>query len=106
MKALDHRNYAVFELDIIGQKGRIRLIEKGRKIEWHVIDNDPVYKGYNSLRLKEIFQGTFDKMMSYAINAAIKSYSGKNNLYSSMMDEAAEDIFLIEKILKRRASDV
>lgn len=103
MRALDHRNYMVFELDIIGQKGRIRLIEKGREIEWYVIDRDPVYKGYNSLRLKEVFRGTFDKMMSYAIDAAIESYSGKNNFYSFMIDEAAEDIFLIEKIFKRRS---
>jgi len=101
IKALDYRNYMVFELDIIGQKGRIRLIEKGREIEWYVIDRDPVYKGYDSLRLKEVFRGTFDKMMSYAIDATIKSYSGKNNFYSSMMNEAAEDLFLIEKILKR-----
>ena len=101
MRALDHRNYMVFELDIIGQKGRIRLMEKGRKIEWYVIDSDSVYKGYNSLRLKEVFHGTFDKIMSYAIDVAIKSYSGKNNFYSPMMDEAAEDIFLIEKILKK-----
>ena len=100
MKALDHRNYMLFELDIIGEKGRLRLIEKGREIEWYIIGRDAVYKGYNSLQLKKIFQGTFDKMMSYVIDAIAKISLGNDNLESSIMDEAAEDIFLIEKILK------
>jgi predicted dehydrogenase len=103
MRALDHRNYMLFELDIIGQKGRVCLIEKGRQIKWYLITKDPVYKGYKALRVKKIFRGTFDKMMSYPIDIAIKCYFGKNNFVDSLMTEAVEDIFLIEKILKRRS---
>src|SRR3989338_308447 len=103
IKALDHRNYMLFELDIIGQKGRLRLIEKGGKIEWYIVARDAVYRGYNSLRLKKTFHGTFDKMMSYAIDATARISLGKDNFESSTMDEAAEDILLVEKILKRKA---
>lgn len=106
VRALDHRNYMLFELDIIGKKGRVRLVEKGRKIKWYVIAGDPIYKGYKALRLKETIEGTFDKMMFYVVDSAIKSYFVKNDAGNSMMmNEAAEDIFSVEQILKKGPKD-
>lgn len=99
MRALNHRKYMLFELDIIGSAGRIRLIEKGRKIKWYIVAGDPVYKGYKALRINKVFEGTFNKMMVCVIEAAIKSYFKKGDV-ASLMDEAVEDMFLIEKILK------
>jgi predicted dehydrogenase len=103
MRALDHRDYMLFELDIVGQKGRIRLIEKGNKIELYATDNDPIYKGYRALRLKKVFSGTFDKMMLSVIYAAAKGCFRKDDRWDIMAKEAAEDISLIEKILKEQS---
>jgi predicted dehydrogenase len=45
----DEKMFDIFEMDIIGTKGRIRIIDSGHTIEKYHVENDPNYSGYRAL---------------------------------------------------------
>ncbi|MGC9605524.1 MAG: Gfo/Idh/MocA family oxidoreductase [Minisyncoccia bacterium] len=47
--AADGRCYSLFELEVIAEKGRIRLIDSGSMIEAQDRIDDPAYKGFTTL---------------------------------------------------------
>lgn len=53
LTAVDQRNYALFELDILGSTGRIILSNRGMSLQiWEAIP-DPLFPGYRVLQLAE-----------------------------------------------------
>jgi predicted dehydrogenase len=51
----DHNLFTIFELDIVGTKGRVKLIDKGLKMEVYEVGKDEIFQGYKNLFLKESF---------------------------------------------------
>lgn len=50
IKSLDYRNFELFEIDIIGSKGRIIINERGSNINIFRVNNSDEYKGYKILK--------------------------------------------------------
>lgn len=48
------REDLVFEIDVVGDEGRIRITENGMKIEWSVFVESMRYSGYRELSLMQI----------------------------------------------------
>ncbi len=48
---VDERQYTLFEMDILGKKGRIKL--KRNKSEWYQRVIDPIFTGYHMLKLQK-----------------------------------------------------
>ncbi len=46
----DHRAYALFEMDLVGTRGRIRITDAGHEIERYTVGPSPRFAGYRSLR--------------------------------------------------------
>ena len=55
LQACDERAYSIFEIDIIGEKGRIICDQSGFRYKEYAIREDPNYKGYRELFEKEPF---------------------------------------------------
>jgi len=55
----DARAFSIFELDIVGKKGRIRIAESGHLIEFSTIGESPHYSGY----LTPVFHGRYRNCM-------------------------------------------
>ena len=51
MIALDRKGYgfSMYEIDILGRKGRLRLLEGGQRIEQYKADTDPQFSNFNKL---------------------------------------------------------
>jgi len=54
INAIGKRENLIFEVDIIGSKGRIRISENGRKIDSAVFVKSPNYSGYKELFLRPV----------------------------------------------------
>ena len=50
---IDSRMFSLFEIDIIGSAGRIRLVDSGRRVEHFVVGQDPLYAGFRMLHMRE-----------------------------------------------------
>jgi len=51
---VDAREYSIFEIDILGSSGRVRVKDSGRKIEWFRREPSPNFKGYLELSLSDV----------------------------------------------------
>lgn len=49
LKACDASSFAIFEMDIIGSKGRIRIVDSGFVIEHYRLEDSPFGAGYRTL---------------------------------------------------------
>jgi len=45
----DARAFSVFEMDLVGTEGRVRVTDSGHQVEWYSVADSPHYTGYRSL---------------------------------------------------------
>lgn len=57
--------FTIFELDLIFEKGRVRILDSGHVIEIHDVDDSPYYSGYREAALKEKMETEIDFSMKY-----------------------------------------
>lgn len=69
--------YLMFETDIYGTKGRLRLVESGAKAEvWEVVDH-PVFSGYKSLKSKPPLEGDLSQGLPNLVSDLIRAVEKK-----------------------------
>src|SRR5436190_2024460 len=47
------QQFTIFEMDVVGSYGRMRLVESGHRVELFDVGDNPYYSGYRSLRKVE-----------------------------------------------------
>jgi predicted dehydrogenase len=67
LHACDAREYAVFETDVVGTRGRVRFIELGHRIEYLAVGDSPYYSGYRNLVHDRFEDGGLDTAMVAAV---------------------------------------
>jgi len=71
VKSLDYRNFELFEIDIIGSKGRIIIKERGSNINIFRVNNSDEYKGYKILKenitKKDILNNAMSENLSFGL---------------------------------------
>ena len=73
LRACDARQFTVFEMDLMGTKGRIRVIDSGYAIEYdHVIDS-PRYSGYRELARADADFGNRKNMFLRAVEDLVEA---------------------------------
>lgn len=91
MQGVDCNNFTIFELDLLFEKARIRIIESGNKIELYEVKENEQYEGYKNLVLKEIINTKLDFAMYIAIDNIYK-YLENNEPLKSTVHQAFEAI--------------
>ena len=70
---LDHDDFELFELDILGKTGRIIVKDGGRDIEFYSVKDSNEYKGYKNLASEKKHSGTFNSFMSQGLINCIQN---------------------------------
>lgn len=91
MQGTNCNNFTMFEIDLIFQKSRIRILEAGKKIELYSIKENEQYKGYFNLVLKETLKTELDFALLNAIDN-IHSYLTNGEPLKSTVQQALEAI--------------
>jgi predicted dehydrogenase len=69
----DHRRYSMFELDLLFAGGRMRLTDKGNRLEVQTVAADPIFPGYAALETTERHDGdlakAFDSVLAQLLAA-------------------------------------
>lgn len=91
MQGIDCTNFTIFELDLIFQKSRIRILDSGEKIEIYEIKENKKYAGFKNLVLKEIINTEINFAMLNAVEN-IYQHLKNNEPLKSTVNEAFEAI--------------
>lgn len=68
LHGLDADAFSLFEMDIVGTKGRIRLIDSGHKIEYYKVCPSQYYNGYTTIQKTCEENGELENTMLNAVN--------------------------------------
>jgi len=67
LHALDARVYSLFELDIVGTLGRVRIVDSGHWFEISMAGDSPYYSGYRTLMQAGKEEGRLEDVTLYAV---------------------------------------
>lgn len=90
--SLDYEKFEMFELDIIGSKGRVQILDGGRQIKVYHIAKSNNYIGYDNLALKEEFDGELDNFMQVGLEMGLNGEVMPNLDNEIVVQQAIEAI--------------
>lgn len=83
MQGVNCNNFTLFELDLVFEKGRIRILNSGYDIEIYKIIDNPKYKGYKILDLDERIHTSLDFAMKNAVQNLVDFLNSEKDLVST-----------------------
>jgi len=95
LQNIDHRNYTIFELDLVFSRSRIRIIDSGFKIEMQIIKDDPIFPGYRNMETDKIIKTSLDRSL----------YFGADNIYEHLTNGKPLDCSLADGYASMKAID-
>ncbi|WP_374537396.1 Gfo/Idh/MocA family protein [Chitinimonas taiwanensis] len=67
LHASEHSEYSLFEMDIVGTRGRVRIRESGHRIDWYRVAESPYYTGYLLPQLHHTDEGGMRDLLLGAV---------------------------------------
>jgi len=68
--------FTVFEMDVVGTRGRLRLLDNGQTIESYAVGDSPHYSGYRVLLLEQTTHGGMEDLLLHAVNDLVRCLTG------------------------------
>jgi predicted dehydrogenase len=89
--------FSAFEADILGTKGRIRLVDSGHRIERYGVGDSPYYSGYRVLAaggieaggIEDAMTGAVDDLLTCVATGRTPQCSGRDGVAALAVAEAA-----------------
>lgn len=69
----DASKFSVFEMDLVGESGRLRILDSGQRYELYSVCDSPRHTGYRVLALKETFPAGFHDVLLHAVRDVVHS---------------------------------
>ncbi len=101
--ALDHRHFTLFELDLIGTRGRLRMIDRGGRIEISTVAPDPLFAGYRGLRPSRELTTRLDRSMAWVVDHLIDLYEDDEQQPACGIDDGIAGLIVLDAL--RRSLD-
>ncbi|MGE5396040.1 MAG: Gfo/Idh/MocA family protein [Chitinophagales bacterium] len=86
LQAVDCRAYSLFELDLLFEKQRIRVVDSGFVIEEHQVVEDQIYSGYRRIRKGREFPAGLGDAMALAYDNIVQYLDGTCELKCTLND--------------------
>jgi len=99
LQNVDHRLYTIFEIDLLFEKRRIRIIDSGFIIEDYIIEKNKIFHAYKTISSKKIIHTHLGISMFYAADNIRNYLEGKKTLLSPI-SEAYKTMIVCSKFLK------
>ena len=79
---VEEENYSLFEMEVVGPKGKIKYYNGGSHYDlWHV-NTDPVFKNYKKLKVEPItIKTNINKYQYHVYNNIAEYFEGNSDLY-------------------------
>ena len=94
----DWRHFSIFELDVIGSGGRVRLTEKGQEIQLSTVGADSIFPGYSILKNPEVITTNFECGLLDVIQDLVDIWRGGSPETKSGIEETIDVLRVIEAL--------
>jgi len=80
LTALDAERFSLFEMDIIGTRGRVRVVDSCNRLEHFWVGESDYYPGYRALRKEAEVSGDLGQALPNAVENILSCLDGKSDL--------------------------
>jgi predicted dehydrogenase len=95
----DASRFTIFEMDLVGASGRVRLLESGHVFETYSVGQSPFYTGYQNLVRSDELQGGLQDVLLHAVENIVRCLdegiapmcTGRDGLAALTIAVAAQD---------------
>ncbi len=98
LKATDHRNFTLWEIDLLFSKGRITFENSGLTKKIYNVVDSPVFEGYRILNLDLELSDGYLPCMENMITESLQIFNKQKKSSRSSISDALQSMTLIEKI--------
>jgi len=92
--------YSIFEIDIIGSRGRIRFLENGEKIQYCTVKPYRNYPGFNELVFNREVKTEMDINMLRSVQEIVKILDQGKEDFSNNPVESYSDLLVVDAIME------
>lgn len=91
LSPMDGRDYSIFEIDILGTEGRVRIVNHGLQIQKYSVIPEPVYGDYNTLNYTNdsYIESCMTTALIDVLNNTISYLEDSGHLYCTAQDAVA-----------------
>ncbi|MBU1055049.1 MAG: Gfo/Idh/MocA family oxidoreductase [Proteobacteria bacterium] len=89
LMACDERAYSIFEVDIVGEKGRIKLDQSGMQCREYKLRRDPIFDGYIDIEEEPPYSTNLGKSMQKLAENVVGYLEGNDSILCSGTDALA-----------------
>lgn len=100
LQNVDHRLYTIFEIDLLFEKRRIRIIDSGFTIEDYTIEESRIFHRYKTITSKKLIRTHLGTSMYYAAKNILSYLRGTERLLSPI-NEAYKTMQICNSIIKK-----
>ncbi|MBI2309905.1 Gfo/Idh/MocA family oxidoreductase [Candidatus Collierbacteria bacterium] len=93
LHAIDSRLHTIFELDLLFEKGRVRMVDSGHKLEVYELEKSKRYLGYTAMNPKEVITTSLGRSLSFAVENLYHWLEGSQPPLSTV-----QEAFNVQKI--------
>ena len=91
--------YSLFEMDVVGTKGRVKIENSGDKISYYDVGEYGHYSGFGELRLAEVVNTEMKLAMKYGLDILVDGLSRKR--YSTFLaEEGMKNLEVVDAMKK------
>lgn len=89
LQNLNAEAFSLFEMDILGTQGRIRITDSGHKIEYFTVSESPYYSGYKALKKISELDGDMNDTLLNVVNDVVTCLEREKQPICSGLDGVA-----------------
>lgn len=91
------RAYNHVQVDVYGERGRLQLLDHGRRVRWQSVTDSPLFTGFRELGPPEELQSGLEWMCYFAVDDVLQSLEG-GTVPACNGDEALRTLELCERL--------
>ena len=102
----DHRAISVFELDVLCERGRLRLAERGDEVRVSMVTDDPVFSGYSALGPEAVTPGGLNTALAGLWEDVVAVLDGERDAPRCTLNDGLAALRIVERTRQASLGEV
>lgn len=96
----DHTRYSIFELDLLGTRGRLRMTEKGQRLELYGVEPDPLFDGYHHLAHQRRIETHTARLLELVVRQMVEICRGEDSTPRCGLGDGLDNLLVMDQLFE------
>ncbi len=96
----DHERYSIFELDLLGTAGRLRMTDKGQRLDLYEAGPDPLFEGYRHLAHDRRIETHTARLMELVVRQMVALCLGEDDAPRCGLQDGLDNLLVMDQLFE------